>query len=180
MSRVNLTEAQLKKLMQQAPTNPQAAKKAERGAYEAEIETAIVDAMEKDGWRAWKMEYNFDRIKKLTLGEPGMADHLFIRPWKSSLGLATCDALWWEFKAGKKRRKRAEYLSPDQMQWQQLARALGFLVWSAGVDHEADVASAAQHYLDSGLARRREVFVALIPPEARARQDRDRRLGDGE
>lgn len=196
---VNLSAAQLRRLLKQAPTNPQAAKVAERGLYEADIETTIVDAMVRDGWRALKQEYSFDRIKKLTLGEPGMCDHLFLRPAKGlklhaslhdregngfsttqQLGFAAGEILWWEFKASKRRRKRREFLSPDQTLWIQAERRKGFLVWVAGVDHEADIAGAAQHYLDSGLAHRRELFVALIPPEARALPDRDRRLGDGE
>lgn len=189
MRSVNLTAAQLKRLMAQASTNSQAAKKLERGLYESEIETTIVAAMQQDGWRAFKMQYSFDQVKKLTLGEPGMADHLFLRPLPAYaievaqnlcwLTGATGQILWWEFKASKKRRRRAEYLSHDQVQWQQLARAQGFLIWSAGIDHEATIDGAAQHYLDSGLARRREPFVALIPPEGRGLPDRPRRLGDG-
>lgn len=192
MSRsVNLSEAQLKQLLRQAPTNSQAAKKAERGLYEADIETAIVGAMILDGWRALKQEYSFDRIKKLTLGEPGMCDHLFLRakpilrlqpliPGDIELPPGFIQGLWWEFKASKRRRKRKEFLSPDQVLWTNCEIKAGFLVWIAGIDHEATIDGAAQHYLDSGLARRRELFVALIPPEGRGRPDRDRRLGDPE
>jgi hypothetical protein len=63
--------------------------------------------------------------------------------------------------------------------WTDCEKRAGFLVWIAGIDHEATVEGAAQHYLDSGLARNRAPFVALIPPEGRALPDRDRRLGDG-
>jgi hypothetical protein len=134
------------------------------------------------------MEYNFDTVKKLTLGEPGMCDHLFIRYFSEySIGPhpitpsgTTAQVLWWEFKASKRRRKRKEYLSTDQVLWIKAERHRGALVWVAGFDHEATIDGAAQHYLDSGLCRRRGPFVALIPPEGRARPDRDRRLGDGE
>jgi hypothetical protein len=178
MSRgVNLTEAQLRNLLKQAPKNGQAAKKLERSLYESQIETTIVDAMERDGWRAFKMEYNFDTVKKITLGEPGMCDHLFIRYASRDAGVlaamltstqfAKAEVLWWEFKASAKRRKRREYLSVDQTFWIQAEKAKGALVWIAGIDHEATIDGAAQHYLDSGLARRREFFVALITQERR-------------
>jgi hypothetical protein len=189
MSRsVNLTPAQLNALLRQGRTNPQAAKKAERGLYEADIETAIVGAMMLDGWRPLKQEYNFDTVKKLTLGEPGMCDHLFLRPWTGAINQIAKPApfeswvqiLWWEFKASKRRRKRREFLSTDQVLWIEAERRKGFLVWIAGIDHEATIDGAAQHYLDSGLARNRAPFVALIPPEGRALPDRARRLGDGE
>lgn len=156
---------------------------------ESDIEAAIVQAMTLDGWRAFKMEENFSERKKKKTGEPGMCDHLFVRPLFTvapshanyrGFDRQYVELLWWEFKAAKEVRKRAEFLSVDQVKWQQLAEVQGFLVWSAGVDHEADIAGAAQHYLDSGLAHRRELFVALIPPEARALPDRPRRLGDGE
>lgn len=159
---------------------------------ESDIETAIVQAMEKDGWRAFKMEENFSERKRKKTGEPGMCDHLFLRPhnqgdprgpvpgYKTRCYNPLGDILWWEFKAAKEVRKRAEILSPKQVQWQMLTKAQGFLVWSAGVDHDATIAGAAQHYLESGLCRRREIFVALVPPEGRALPDRERRLGDGE
>lgn len=191
MSRgVNLTPAQLKQLMQQGATNPQSAKRAALGQYEADIETTIVRAMQLDGWRPFKMEYSFDQVKKLTLGEPGMCDHLFLRPDEPDdrpllsvdpdIFAPTCQVLWWEFKAGKRRRKRKEFLSRDQVLWTDAEKRAGFLVWIAGIDHEATVDGAAQHYLDSGLARNRAPFVALIPPEGRALPDRPKRLGDNE
>lgn len=84
MSRgVNLTEAQLKRLLRQAPKKARAAGRVTLpDLYESDIETTIVGAMMQDGWRALKQEYNFDTVKKLTLGEPGMCDHLFLRPAK--------------------------------------------------------------------------------------------------
>jgi hypothetical protein len=141
--------------------------------YEADIETTIVDAMVRDGWRAFKMQYSFDQVKKLTLGEPGMCDHLFVRLWdepgKSLVEpLVLCEVLWWEFKASTRRRKRREYLSPDQVLWTEAEKRKGFLVWIAGIDHAATLAGAARHYLESGLCRRREVFQPLAGPERRS------------
>jgi len=148
------------------------------GPVEADIETTIVDAMVKDGWRAFKMQYSFDQVKKLTLGEPGMCDHLFVRyglikphPVRGAAdsfwgnALAVADILWWEYKASKKRRKRREFLSVNQTLWIQAEKRKGALVWVAGIDHEATIAGAAQHYLESGLCRRRELFLAMIPPK---------------
>jgi hypothetical protein len=113
-----------------------------------------------------------------------MCDHLFIRyaaaHGNGLNGIGRLDqVLWWEFKASKRRRKRSEFLSHDQIVWSEAEKQKGALVWIAGIDHEATIEGAAQHYLDSGLARRREFFVALIPPEGRALPDRERRLSDG-
>lgn len=190
MSRAVLTEAQfnrLRTLMRSGPTlrKQTVMKQAERSlpvakaldqiTYEADIENALVTAMQLDGWRAFKQEYNFDTVKKLTLGEPGMCDHLFLRPHNQGdprgpvPHTATrcynplCDVLWWEFKASIRRRKRREFLSTDQVVWIEAERRKGFLVWVAGLDHDADIPGAARHYLESGLARRREVFERLIP-----------------
>lgn len=194
MSRpLSLTAAQIKKLLAKAPAEHLAGRKvALPELYEADIETAIVGAMMLDGWRAFKMQHSWDQVKKLELGEPGMPDHLFVRYWNQGdprgpvPGYQTrcynpqAELIWWEFKASKRRRKRKEFLSRDQTLWIQAERARGALIWVAAIDHEATIDGAAQHYLDSGLARRREPFVALIPPEARALPDRPRRLGDGE
>ena len=56
----------------------------------------------------------------------------------------------------------------------------GFLVLAAGYQFEKSIEGFAVWYLASGLCRRREVFVSLVPPEALARPDRPRRLGDAE
>jgi hypothetical protein len=190
MSRgVNLSERQLKELLRQAPTNAQAANAAARGQYEADIETTIVRAMQLDGWRSLKQEYSFDTVKKLTLGEPGMCDHLFLRPkpilrlepliaGDIELPMGWIQGIWWEFKASKRRRKRKEFLSRDQVLWTDCEKRAGFLVWIAGIDHEATIDGAAQHYLDSGFCRNRAPFVALIPPEGRGPEDRPQRLGE--
>jgi len=199
---LNLTEAQLKQLMRQAPTNGQAAKKVARVIYEIEIETAFDQAMVLDGWRPMKQEQNFSERKKKSTGEAGMCDKQYIRYTDAAgrqqlrdLNLkypgtvteaqirATVQVLWIEWKriiVRVGRKDKASQRSADQETWQQREKDRGALVWCAGVDFEATIDGAAQHYLDSGLARRRELFVALIPPEGRALPDRPRRLGDGE
>lgn len=181
MSRgVTLTAAQLSKLMKQTPQNlervlrPAAALAPPK---ESEIETAIVRAMVLDGWRPFKMQYSFDKIKKLTLGELGMSDHLFIRYWnqgdprgpvpghKTRCYNPTGEILWWEFKRirhRKGRKPKATDPEPEQVKWTAAERARGALVWVAGVDHEASIAGAAKHYLESGICRRREIFEALL------------------
>ncbi len=177
MRNLNLTAAQFKELVATRDRLRVQNSALARELYESDIEKAIVGAMVLDGWREFKMQYSWDQIKKITLGEPGMADHLFLRPRPilrlrpvfedMELPPGFIQGLWWEFKASKKRRKRKEMLSPDQVLWSDREQALGFLVWHAGIDHPATIAGAAQHYLDSGLARRREVFTALLPREAR-------------
>lgn len=179
---VTLTAAQLSKLMKQAPAKLgrvlRVAKPPE--PKEDSIEKAIVQAMVLDGWRPFKMEENFSERKKKKTGEPGMCDHLFIRyiprDGPCNLNCPACDApfvfrphdfgktevLWWEFKASKKVRKRKEFLSKDQVAWVAAERARGALIWVAGLDHEADTPGAAQHYLNSGLARNRAPFEALL------------------
>lgn len=142
---------------------------------ERQIEDSIVQAMVLDGWRAFKQEENYSEVKKKKTGEPGMCDHLFMRPTivdtldgtPPELVTVQCWAqvLWWEFKRkrAKKGRKTLETTrsTPDQLKWQTEAKRQGFLVWVAGVDHPATLAGAARHYLESGLCRRPEVFEAL-------------------
>lgn len=150
-------------------------------AQESTIETTIVRALEQDGWRSFKMESNWSELKKKQTGERGMTDRLFMRPRNQGdprgpvLYTATrcydpiCDVLWWEFKATKKIRKRAEYLSTEQITWQRIARAQGFLVWSAGEEqlYPPTIEGCARKYLDSGLARHREFFLSLIDEATR-------------
>jgi hypothetical protein len=189
---VTLTAGQLAKLMKQSPTKLDRVLRIGKAVLpkESEIEKAIVQAMVLDGWRPFKMEENFSERKKKKTGEPGMCDHLFLRyRWRAQFNPAAnlgpeaiAEVLWWEFKRIRRRpgrRDKATGLDNDQIDWIVTERTRGALVWIAGVDHEATVEGAAQHYLDSGLARRRELFVALIPPEARALPDRPMRLGDG-
>ncbi len=143
---------------------------------ERQIEEDIVKAMALDGWRAFKMEENFSERKKKKTGEPGMCDHLFIRPIPVTANsveppLTEAQAsgygqvLFWEFKRkrAKKGRKALETTrsTPDQLRWQAEAKRQGFLVWVAGVDHPATRAGAARHYLESGFCRRPPLFEAL-------------------
>lgn len=151
---------------------------------ESDIETTIVRAMELDGWRPFKMEQNFSERKKKRTGEPGMPDHLFIRYWntgdprgpvpytKTRCYNPTAEVLWWEFKriiVREGRKDKASELDPDQVKWITAERARGALVWVAGVDHNADIAGAALHYVKSGLCRRTELFLKLLPVEERMR-----------
>lgn len=145
-------------------------------AQESTIETTIVRAMEQDGWRSFKMEYNWSEKKRKATGEKGMTDRLFLRPYnqgdprgpvrytKTRCYNPVGDILWWEFKACQKIRKMATVRDPDQVKWQTLTRAQGFLVWSAGEErlYPPTVEGCAHKYLDSGLARHPELFQKLI------------------
>lgn len=178
MTKVRISQATLDKMITAATTGRP--RKVGPIIYESHIETAIVQAMVLDGWRPFKMQYSFDQVKKLTLGEPGMCDHLFLRyragekltPVSILRSRVTLldEVLWWEFKRVKSRpgrRDKATGLDPDQVQWIAAEKAKGAMVWVAGIDHEADIAGAALHYLGSGLCNRPEVFLPLIPPEGR-------------
>lgn len=191
MSRAVLTEAQVRKILAKSSVTVTARRPmSERTkaaimdvaqaairelSKEASIEDRIVEAMELDGWRAFKMEENFSERKFKKTGEPGMCDHLFLRPHnqgdprgpvpytKTRCYNPLGDILWWEFKASREIRKRAEFLSAKQVKWIMAERAKGFLVWAAGeeADYPPTAEGCARKYLDSGLCRRREAFERL-------------------
>lgn len=185
----NITEAQLKRLLGErarggrptrGPINPKLrsrVKTIEEVTFERDIEQSFDKAMVLDGWRPIKQEENFSERKKKKTGEAGMADKLYIRYWNSGdprgpvPGYKTrcynpqAEVLWIEWKRDRRKRKDQEH----QAVWQERERDRGALLWVAGVDFEASIAGAAQHYLASGLARRREIFEALIPGEGRPR-----------
>lgn len=173
----NLTAAQLAKLMKQAPSKLDRALRAT--TKETDIETALVDAMVLDGWRPFKMEENFSERKMKRTGEPGMCDRLFVRYHKDSRrwggddpGRSHVELLWWEFKriiVRPGRKPKASQLDPDQVKWIDAERHRGALVWVAGINHPATIEGCAKYYLESGLCRRTELFLKLLPIEERMR-----------
>jgi len=148
---------------------------------EIHIEQTIVQAMELDGWRVLKYEENFSERKRKRTGEAGACDRLFIRYSRFDLielptggygvlKAPAAEVLWWEFKRVRAGRKKATHLEPEQVNWIAAERARGALVWVAGVDHPATIEGCAAHYLNSGLARRGELFVKLIGPGSNPRE----------
>ncbi len=119
------------------------------------IEAECTRLLEQDGWRALRTDPVSDRGRGKGFGEPGMADHLYIRytPFYSQSPdghyMSSSHTLWIEFKAAKGKPKKR------QIEWHEIERARGALTWIAGVDFPASVAGFVEHYRKSGLNRGR-------------------------
>ena len=119
------------------------------------IEAECTRLLEMDGWRALRTDPVSDRGRGKGFGEPGMADHLYIRYEPVNPGeemdcmSANTEILWIEFKSAKG--KPAKH----QTEWHTKERARGALTWIAGVDFPASVAGFVEHYRKSGLNRGR-------------------------
>jgi|SRR6185436_1818686 len=130
------------------------------------IEAECTRLLEMDGWRPLRTDPVSDRGRGKGFGEPGMADHLYIRYLYVDSGMivhgirfsgkvtadeqrAICQMLWVEYKSadGKVRK--------NQGPWHEIERARGALTWIAGVDFPASVAGFVEHYRKSGLNRGR-------------------------
>ena len=63
------------------------------GPKEADIERTCTDFLALDNWRSFKMEQNFSEKKQKTVGESGMADHMYLRYLYGyeSEALCTCE-----------------------------------------------------------------------------------------
>ena len=131
---------------------------------EKHIEKAITALLEIDGWRAIKMEQNFSERKRKTVGEPGMADHLYIRyadyADRSPVWASQAQVLFIEFKklrGGNGKRgifTKAEKASIKQRAWIARERSRGALVLLVGEDCPATIEGVRAWYRNSGLARR--------------------------
>lgn len=115
------------------------------------IEAECTKLLEEDGWRALRTDPVSDRSKGKGFGEPGMADHLYIRysfpSHPEPIWRAVAEVLWIEFKSAKGKPKR------HQLDWHQKERARGALTLIAGVDFPASVAGFTDWYAKSGLQR---------------------------
>lgn len=134
---------------------------------EADLEQYGTDLLILDGWRAFKTDPVSDRSRGKGFGEKGMADHLYLRYWSpdsrvfrgvitippSPLGdaanLTLGEILWIEWKRRKGKAK------PHQIEWIELERKRGALVWLADVDFVATPEGFFSHYQTSGLMRKR-------------------------
>jgi hypothetical protein len=129
---------------------------------EADIERTCVEFLQCDGWRALKMEQNRSEKKGKTVGERGMADHLFIRYGKQGAGESFCasvygvnaQVLFVEFKRLTASGKPTK-LSEAQLDWHRMERARGALTIIAGIDFEASIEGFICWYQESGLQHRR-------------------------
>jgi hypothetical protein len=114
------------------------------------IEAECTRLLEMDGWRALRTDPVSDRGRGKGFGEPGMADHLYIRYWDwNSHHKHHPDILWVEFKSCDGKPKK------HQTEWHTKERARGALTWIASVDFPASVAGFVEHYRKSGLNRGR-------------------------
>ena len=118
---------------------------------EAQVERAVKDLLEADGWRSLKTNPVSNKARGAGFGEIGMADMLFIR-YQCVVILndtnevidvePSCQVIWIEFKAPGK------LPSPHQLTWHTRERARGALVLV--VD---DVDDFREWYKTSGLMR---------------------------
>jgi hypothetical protein len=139
---------------------------------EKDIQATVTQFLEWDGWRALRTDPVSDRGRAKGFGEPGMADHLYIRyqtRWRQPLTvgvqlaaahvLTAAEVMWVEFKRRLpvKRGKawgRATKASIHQQAWHAKERARGALTIILGEDCEASVEGFKRFYFASGLARR--------------------------
>jgi len=110
---------------------------------EAEIQAAVVQLMELDGWRAFRTDPVSDKSRGKGFGELGMPDYLLLR-YEPLSGRGSI--LWIEFKAP------GNEPEPHQRRWINKERAEGARVWV--VD---DVADFCDLYL--GHARNPQLFL---------------------
>lgn len=123
---------------------------------EAQVQQAVVQFLELDGWRAIRTDPVSDKSRGKGFGEVGMPDYLFIRYTHAVLPesghisdttfrmLGACaQVLWIEFK--RKGAKRTGL----QVNWHSIERSRGALVMT--VD---DIDEFTKWYLASGLNRR--------------------------
>jgi hypothetical protein len=109
---------------------------------EAQVERAVKDMLEADGWRSFKTNPVSNKARGAGFGEIGMADMLFIR-YKDCGGPADAEVLWVENKAPGKQ------LKPHQVAWHSREGRRGALIFV--VD---DVVRFRETYKTSGLMRR--------------------------
>ncbi len=122
---------------------------------EADIEKAVDDLLQYDGWRSFKMEQVYSEKKRRTFGEAGMPDRLYLRyegyvryAEKNSQLLAMSEVLWIEHKRHK------GIASAAQKLWHAAERKRGALTLIAGLDFPASIEGFISWYAQSGLKRR--------------------------
>lgn len=133
---------------------------------EKEIQEACVRIFELDGWRRIRMEATFSDKTRKGVGEPGMADDLFIRyaftveSWQAQYaGFNRSDAevVWIEWKRirhmNDRPTPRLTKATQAQKDWHTLERKCGALTLIAGEDFPATIEGFRDWYIKSGLMR---------------------------
>jgi hypothetical protein len=128
---------------------------------EAQIQQTCTQILELDGWRALRTDPVSRREWGKGFGEPGMADHLYIRyvdlPGKKGGDpnlRSLAQLMWIEFKRIRTGRKASTKATVSQQTWHQAERARGALTLIAGVDFPATIEGFEAWYKASGLNRR--------------------------
>jgi hypothetical protein len=106
---------------------------------EADVQRAVVDMLELDGWRAIRTDPVSDRSRGKGFGEIGMPDYLFLR---YGLNYSGVGVLWVEFKAPGKT------LNRHQVVWHSREGKRGALIFVV-----SDAAQFRETYKTSGLMR---------------------------
>ena len=125
---------------------------------EAQIESTCTEFLQLDGWRALKTDPVSRREWGKGFGEPGMADHLYVRYQveapELSLSRRFAEVIWIEWKRIRAGRKASTKATVNQQTWHQAERARGALTLIAGVDFPATIEGFTEWYKASGLNRR--------------------------
>jgi len=113
---------------------------------EADIQKAVVDLLQLDGWRPLRTDPVSDRRRGKGFGEAGMPDYLFLR-YRPGRGCqdeaAIAETLWIEFKSPH------GLVSAQQRLWHRIERDRGALTLTI-----AAVDEFLSWYRHSGLMRR--------------------------
>lgn len=121
---------------------------------EADLERYGTELLQHDDWRSLKT----DPVKNYQwgkgFGEVGMADHLYLRyaqflPPVDEVSRSFGQILWIEWKRRKGKPK------PHQIEWIEIERERGALVWLADKDFVATPEGFFSHYKASGLMKKR-------------------------
>ncbi len=134
---------------------------------ESEIEAECTKLLEEDGWRALRTDPVSDRSRGKGFGEPGMADHLYIRyayskpipqmilnvmdpaKFNARARATASEVMWIEFK------RPGEKAKKHQQEWHAKERSRGACTLIAGQDFPATLEGFRAWYQNSGLKRSR-------------------------
>lgn len=119
---------------------------------EAQLQSAITQLLELDGWRCLRTDPVSDRQRGKGFGEVGMADCLYVRYGfythpSVPEDKAAAEVLWIEHK------RKGGRVSEVQRRWHAIERSRGALTWIAGEDFEPSQEGFLQRYAASGLMR---------------------------
>lgn len=133
------------------------AKAKQQRVLEKDLEQAVREYLELDGWRCWHFEEVWAEERKRTFGEAGMPDLLLIRydcpgtEVEDVRKVVRAEIMWLEVKTDGGR------VAPHQKLWHAAERKRGALTIIFGEDFPATFDGFIGWYQDSGLCRRMHV-----------------------